>query len=291
MSPPESRRLRLITLCASILLHIFLLLALGLLSRNSLTMTQKSSPERERLLAFRLVETPASARVETPPDRATAVSDKNARAQNPEAPEHLPDGEAYSPLRSPLRGEGGLEGTETGGSALSSERTSSQQETAEAEHSAQTEQGNAPTILRTSRTPKFSPEVLGQPITPPTVPEAGGGEQDSRSRYIGPFSLNTYAWDWAPYVLQMKRKLERNLYPPPAFTRLGIISGNVVLRFRVMPDGHVEGLTVEDYDCHPSLVETSVQAVRSSSPFKPLPRDFPEPYLELRWTFMYIVYR
>ncbi len=89
----------------------------------------------------------------------------------------------------------------------------------------------------------------------------------------------------------MKKKLRSNTHPPGAFSPLGLIDGRTVLTFRVMPDGKVTGLTVKGYEGDRTLMETSVDAVESSSPFPPLPDDFPEEYLELTWTFIYYVYR
>jgi hypothetical protein len=290
----ESRRLRAISFGGSILLHLIVIMALGLWSSHRSALTVQPDQQVEKLRTFRLVETPERARTSTPPEKVDAVSDKNARAQNPTSPENLPEGEAYAPFPFPVPGEGGFVGSGTGEVTRPAQEQRGSQGQGErsaeiAPSPGQAAQGAG--LERFQMRPKFSIGALGEPLEAPSRPKAGGGQQEERSRFIGPFSLNTYAWDFAPYVLHMKRRLEENLYPPPAFTRMGLISGNVVLHFKVMPDGHVEDLEVEEYDCHPSLVECSLMAVRNSSPFRPLPKDFPEPYLELRWKFMYIVYR
>ena len=116
-------------------------------------------------------------------------------------------------------------------------------------------------------------------------------QRQSSAEALGSVALNTYAWDFAPYILEMKRKLRENIYPPPAFMQMGVISGETVLRFKVMPDGSVEDLVLVGYEGHKSLAETSMIAVRNSSPFKPLPANFPENYLELTWTFSYTIHR
>jgi len=293
------QRLDVLAIVVSLILHA--LLIGGYFAWKPLVLAQSNpdvpAAEQEKLLAFRLVETPESARLQKPPERAAAVSDKNARAQNPEAPDNLPEGEAFAPVRNDVFAEGGPEGVEAGQAAVVASGMTAQRPSPPPQPSAPVEeqekpeqQGQLPTVLRRFAPPKFSREVIGQPMQPQVQPRAGGGQQDAKSRFIGDFSLNTYAWDYAPYILYMKRRMASNLYPPPAFTRLGIIHGSVVLHFKVMPNGEVQDLEVESYDCHRSLVETSLQAVRNSSPFKPLPQDFPEPYLELHWTFMYVVY-
>ena len=105
----------------------------------------------------------------------------------------------------------------------------------------------------------------------------------------GGISFNTYNWDFAPYMLAMKRKVERYLYPPYAFTHMGAISGTNIIRFIVMPDGHIRDLKILDSDAHFSLDRTSVSAIELSAPFLPLPRGFPEDYLEVTAHFAYIV--
>ena len=291
------QRLDVLAIVVSLLLHAFLIGGYFAWKPLVFARAEASNPpqQQEKLLAFRLVETPESARLQKPPRQAAAVSDKNARAQNRKTPQDLPEGEAFAPVKSDVFAQGGPEGVETGktvvppaGAPLTP--TPPQPSASEEQKELPKPDGQMPSVLRRFAPPKFSREAIGQPMQPQIQPRAGGGRQDSKSRFIGDFSLNTYAWDYAPYILYMKRRMASNLYPPPAFTRLGIIHGSVVLHFKVMPNGEVRDLEVESYDCHPSLVETSLQAVRNSSPFKPLPRDFPEPFLELRWTFMYVVY-
>ena len=85
----------------------------------------------------------------------------------------------------------------------------------------------------------------------------------------------------------MKKKLKSNIYPPAIFTYMGGISGETTVTFRVWPDGKMTDLIVLGFNGHRTLMETSVTAVEKSSPFRPLPGDFPEEYLELTWTFFY----
>ena len=105
----------------------------------------------------------------------------------------------------------------------------------------------------------------------------------------GGMSFNTYEWDFAPYMLAMKRKVERNLHPPYAFTHMGMVSGINILRFTVLRDGTVSGLTILGSDTHFSLDRTSLRAIELSMPFLPLPLDFPEDMLEVTAQFSYII--
>jgi outer membrane biosynthesis protein TonB len=132
-------------------------------------------------------------------------------------------------------------------------------------------------------------------LQPPGVqdrlPSVLHDNQNSQSLENGGLSFNTYDWDFAPYMLMLKKKIGRNIFPPVAFTHLGLIDGETLLRFRIYPDGRMTELRVLDYNGHKSLMETSYNAVDVSAPFPPLPGNFPEPYLEVTGKFIYYVKR
>jgi len=111
--------------------------------------------------------------------------------------------------------------------------------------------------------------------------------QDSRALDNGGLSFNTYNWEFAPYIIWLKKHVEQNIFPPAAFVRMGIIDGETVLRFRIYPDGKLENLEIINYEGHHTLMETSKRAIEVSAPFKKLPGDFPEPYLEITAIFKY----
>lgn len=111
----------------------------------------------------------------------------------------------------------------------------------------------------------------------------------SKVKDVGGFAFNTYNWDFAPYMLEMKRKIQNNIFPPLAFTKLGLIDGETLLRFRIYPGGELRGLELLNYKGHKTLMETSLKAVEISAPFPELPADFPEPYLEVAGKFIYFV--
>ena len=80
-----------------------------------------------------------------------------------------------------------------------------------------------------------------------------------------------------------------DLNDPPTLDRFFFISGEAVLRFKLFRDGGVKDLELLNYTGHKALAETSLNAVRASSPFKQLPKTFPDEYLELTWTFIYSI--
>lgn len=106
---------------------------------------------------------------------------------------------------------------------------------------------------------------------------------------IGGISLNTTAWDFAPYLLDLKHRIKQHWIPPLAFTALGAIHGYTWVRFRIYPDGHMEAMEVVETEGHDSLHRSSTNAVRGAAPFRALPSDFPEPYLEITFGFYYLL--
>ena len=113
----------------------------------------------------------------------------------------------------------------------------------------------------------------------------------SSASHKGGISFNTYDWDFAPYMLAMKRAVERHLYPPYAFTHMGVVSGDNLIRFVVYPDGTIRDLRILDSDAHFSLDRASVRAIEAAAPFLPLPRNFPEEFLEVTAHFSYSIRR
>jgi len=106
---------------------------------------------------------------------------------------------------------------------------------------------------------------------------------------IGGISLNTTAWDFAPYLLDLKHRIKQHWIPPIAFAALGAIHGYTWVRFRIYPDGKMEALDVVETEGHESLHRSSVNAIKGAAPFRRLPADFPEEYLEITFGFYYLL--
>jgi len=113
-------------------------------------------------------------------------------------------------------------------------------------------------------------------------------QRQSSAEDLGGLSFNTYAWEYGPYLLDLKRRIEKNIFPPPIYTRMGI-GGSNVIRFRILPNGELVGPDLIDSQGEKSLIGTSENAIKYSAPFKPLPDDFPENYLEVTARFEYMI--
>jgi hypothetical protein len=122
---------------------------------------------------------------------------------------------------------------------------------------------------------------------PEFVPEFKG--EGSATASVGGISINTMAWDFAPYLLDLKQRVKQHWIPPIAFTALGAIHGYTKINFRIYPDGRMEGLAIVETNGHESLHRSSLNAIKGAAPFRPLPDGFPEEYLDITFGFYYLL--
>ncbi len=120
----------------------------------------------------------------------------------------------------------------------------------------------------------------------------GGGGGGGGQGYLGgnvEILTPTEGVDFTNYIARVLASVKRNWYAVmPESARLGD-RGRVVLQFHIMRNGVVP-------DPEPVMAGTSgkdpldraaVSAIRSSTPFEPLPPAFSGPYIELRFIFLY----
>jgi hypothetical protein len=105
---------------------------------------------------------------------------------------------------------------------------------------------------------------------------------------FGDVSLNTTAWDYAPWLQRFGSQLRERWYAPPAYT-MGILKdgGWGYFEAEISKSGKLLRLEQLDTQGHPSLTRAAEIALRSMPPIEPLPADFPEPTLILRIRMIY----
>ncbi len=288
-----------IALGVSLLLHLLLLLLYVPLARLMVPATPLQAAEEPLAFEFEeekpheLVETPESARVDKPQD-ARFLSDKNALAQNLKKTE-VSDGLPYSEGRAEEKIFAGAAPvpamTPQGAEAVRSEPAEARRPSEEKPPEEGTPLYQRQVFVQPGK--RFSRDLLQQQSAPPAVPFTDSESWNNRRSSVdalGGVSLSTYEWDYAPYIFYMKQRIREHLYPPQAFVQLGAISGRVMLRFVLHRDGTVHNLEFLGSEGHKSFIEPSMNSIRASDPFKPLPADFPDPELELTWTFIYTVF-
>jgi hypothetical protein len=285
----------------SILLHILILSVWN--SALRLDWTQMAPavppPAKSAPLVFDLqqpelprevIATPDDARTTPQPQKADFLSDKNALARNQEPVPALPlTGEPFS--RGDLASHDLLPKPPSpqreavpAGQAEPAAETGEKKESESPDPAAD---ANADRAVAPDRKAAAAPR---QPfrLDLPGVPHQ---QLQGRAAESGGLSFNTYDWDFAPYMLALKARIGRNIFPPLAFSKLGMIDGDTMLRFKIYPDGHLADLELLGYTGHHSLMDTSRFAVTASAPFPTLPSDFPKAYLEVTAKFSYFVKR
>lgn len=301
-------RRRKYIIVVSILLHVlFLLLWEGAIKLNifKFDIVPEVVPQNEPIVfdlqqdrPREVIETPDDAKVVEEQKKANYLSDKNALARNPETNPNLKIDEAfargdYNSHELPtIQGPIGKKQPQLKPVEKEKKKEMAEKEKKQAEEIPDTEPPNV--LTETSATAFLREYVLNQPNpTNPGVqehlPTVTHDNPESRARDMGGLSFNTYNWDFAPYMLALKHRIQRNIFPPRAFTHLGMISGETLLRFKIYPDGELRDLQILDYNGHKTLMETSSRAVQISAPFPDLPANFPEPYLEVTGKFVYFI--
>ncbi len=265
----------------SILLHLFFLLLYSRWGEVEIFKLPNSiNKMQEKQIAFEIVETPEEKRSQVPPKKPQFLSDKNSVVRDlmgkNMGTKELPYSKGFADAKVfPEMGKNG------------SEKDFFEKKSTSGEEFQDSPKGFVPQVQGKRDGTTFSRELLlGQKKVSPRNPLYD--QRESSAKDVGGISFNTYAWNFAPYLLELKHRIERNIYPPPAFTYLGF-GGRNVIRFRISLEGRLENLQILEYEGEKALVLTSKKAVEMSAPFKPLPEDFPEKYLEVTATFRYIV--
>ncbi len=106
------------------------------------------------------------------------------------------------------------------------------------------------------------PDAGGMPETP----DRSGGSVDTSG-----LSFDTQWYDWGPYAAAMLRKIRRH-WRIPEIARLGV-SGVAKIRFYIERDGTVTGLKIIGESGKPPMDFAARDAIATSSPFEPLPKD------------------
>lgn len=273
---------------AAILLHLLFLLLMT--PARGLLFDSQTAPAQADPLAFEFVE--SEAQPSEPPPDSRYRSDRNARSADQSQADLPMTDQAYSEGIVDIQGD--FQTRNPSEAQVAAEQGSDEQAEGESGESSEAEQiykglESMAWLKRKGLTTRAQREqsVYGAPANPRQ--SVAGTNTSSRALDQGGLQLSTYDWNFAPYLKYLKQRIQSNIFPPAAFTRLGIIDGESKVRFRIYPDGRLEEFIVLDSRGSELLLKTSVQAVELSAPFKPLPSDFPEPFLEITGIFSYVL--
>ena len=106
----------------------------------------------------------------------------------------------------------------------------------------------------------------------------------------GDFSLNTYEWNYAPWMRRFENELHRHWVAPYAY-RLGVINGKTVIKLVIEKNGRPSTMEILETDGHQSLHDASLAALKAFAPYAPLPAHFPEENLVITLGLHYPAWR
>jgi hypothetical protein len=102
----------------------------------------------------------------------------------------------------------------------------------------------------------------------------------------GGISLNTVAWDYAPWLQRFLRAVHERWNAPVGYS-LGLIHGWTLVELQIAPSGELVDMSVLGEEGHTVLKDASLYALRAPAPYGPLPDDFPEEHLVIRIKMVY----
>jgi len=280
------RRAWLIALALSVLLHVGAIVGLSRFAHGQTT------PVPIDVMSVQLVTEPASESqpkqfTELPRDRADAtpktpefLSNVTSRARD-----QVPGGAADVPKAQD--GDAAMVSLEPRGAQPASPKTPQPQPSTATEQNPSSTGASA--VVQPSpreaddSSPDAHPGAAGNSdIHQPEIAEGGNVELS------GDISLNTTAWNYAPWLDRYRRQLLREWMAPPAY-EFGLLKegGWAVIDVEITRVGKMLRCDLQDQMGHPSLILAAETAVRSVDPIEPLPADFPEPTLILRIRMIY----
>jgi TonB family protein len=114
------------------------------------------------------------------------------------------------------------------------------------------------------------------------------GLNQGRTDKLGPMEVltDTMGVDFNPYLQRVLHDVKQNWYaliPESASWKKGV----VVLEFFILKDGTVAGLKVVGTSGDAAMDRPAYGSITGSNPFPPLPKEFPGPYLGLRFSYYY----
>jgi len=114
------------------------------------------------------------------------------------------------------------------------------------------------------------------------------GLNQGKTGTLGPMEVltDTMGVDFNPYLARVLHEVKQNWYnliPESASWK----KGRVVLEFFILKDGSVAGLKVVGTSGDVAMDRPAYGSITGSNPFPPLPKEFPGPYLGLRFSYYY----
>ena len=277
-------------LLLTVALHLLVILAVRITNPFAGHPLVPAGPDPIRMVFARppAAETPSTF-TELPPDRAD---------ERPDHPDFLSNVDSRARDDSPVRGESALPRMNGASDAPHVALVPGQTAQNPAAPSPETpEQPDRPDLAAEglSRTPSPPRPQLPPALDPRLLLMRPGNSDITQEALLNPegetplyggISLNTMAWDYAPWLQRFVRDFLRDWRAPYAY-HMGLIDGWHVLELEIDPSGRLIRLDVGKKEGSDVLVQNSELTLRALAPYQPLPDPFPEKSLILRFKLTY----
>jgi periplasmic protein TonB len=117
-------------------------------------------------------------------------------------------------------------------------------------------------------------------------PMGNFGIPGGKGKGSGSLSLDTGAFPYMYYLVMMKNRISEN-WIPPFGSMTAEESKRVVIAFRIDRFGVVSDARVEEGSANENLDSSALRAVTVSSPFPPLPENYPDSTLGVHFGFRF----
>jgi hypothetical protein len=137
-------------------------------------------------------------------------------------------------------------------------------------------------------------EKSGSDLPDPSQPGVGSSDilqeamsnPEGNTQLYGDISLNTIAWDYAPWLQEFRRRVIQRWRAPYGYY-LGVINGWTLVELEIARSGELLRMEVLGEDGHESLKNASVGVLKAVKPYRRLPDHFPEESLILQIKLVY----
>jgi len=115
------------------------------------------------------------------------------------------------------------------------------------------------------------------------------GQNGAKANNAVEIVSDTMGYDFWPYLTRIHQVVEKNWFdimPPSVYPPISK-AGKVQIEFVILKNGQVQGLVIHTPSGDVALDRAAYGSIKASTPFPPLPKEFPGQILGLRFTYFY----
>ena len=144
---------------------------------------------------------------------------------------------------------------------------------------------HVPVLIILSLVFGWQPSVVGQRAQPPQVADRPVVTCEStKPNPRSEIRVDTRGTEFGPWIRAFLTQVKGQWVIPGEYRSA---TGCTIVSFKVLKDGSVDALTVENPSATEALTNFAYSAIAKSAPFERLPSEFPEEFARFTVTFFY----